>query len=271
VTVESGVDGVLSCREGKVNIRGRHERDYFEAAIEVAPPALQAIAAVAITFALTFAGHHFVPDWAAAVALALGVVLLVVASLWSWRARRLLLARPTKEERSDTGRLAANSLWWLTTALASSSLLAGLAAFLAIEGLLPNPSFASPYDGTDPATSPCVKSAHPIRGQGRPVLRDPSGHPVGYGQLVRSVACATVCARVILIHSSVARLKGDIALITMVRPGDNSQAVYPLLLHGGTIGFGNMLSDFQSCVIAHVKIMTHNSNRSGSKTVTGCH
>src|SRR5450755_3706429 len=67
---------------GEMKIRGRHERDYFEAAIEVAPPALQAIAAVAITFALTFAGHHFVPDWSVALTLVVGVITLVAASLW---------------------------------------------------------------------------------------------------------------------------------------------------------------------------------------------
>lgn len=253
-----------------MKIRGRHERDYLEAAIEVAPPALQAIAAVAITFALTFAGHHFVPDWVVAVALVLGVAVLVVASLWSWQARRLLLAHPTKDERTSTRGFAANSRWWLIAALASTLSLVGLATFLAIEGLRPNPSFASPYDGTDPGTSACVHSAHPVAGQGRPVLRDPAGHPVGYVQLVRSVACATVWARVIFKHSAVRQLKGDIARITMVRPGDDIQSVYPLLLHGGTIGFGNMLSDSQSCVIAHVRIMTHNGKLSGPEMVTGC-
>ena len=64
-----------------MSIRGQHERDYFEAAIEVAPPALQAIAAVAITFALTFAGRRFVPDWIIGLTLSLGVMTLVTASL----------------------------------------------------------------------------------------------------------------------------------------------------------------------------------------------
>lgn len=62
-----------------------------------------------------------------------------------------------------------------------------------------------------PGTSPCVHSAHPILDQGQPTLHDMAGRPVGYVQLVRSVACTTVWARVILGHSSAVRLKGDIA------------------------------------------------------------
>ena len=254
-----------------MKIRGRHERDYFEAAVEVAPPALQAIAAVAITFALTFAGHYFVPDWSIALTLAVGVITLVAASIWSWRARRLLLAYPDKIQRNArTKALSANSWWWLTSALASTLFLVGITPFLVISGLMPTPSFASPYDGTDPGTSPCVQSAQPVPDQGKPALRDPEGRPVGYVQLIRSVACATVWARVILQPSSAAQLKGDIALITMVRPGDNEQAPYPLLLHGGAIGFGNMLSDSQSCVVAHVSITATNGKKSGPETLTQC-
>lgn len=164
---------------------GRHERDYFGAAIEVAPPALQVIAAVTITFALTFAGHRLVPDWSVALTLILGVIILITSSLWSWHARRLLLARPTKQQRKTEGRVfAANSRWWLVVALASTLSLIGLSTFLTIEGLKPNPSFASPYDGTDPGTSPCVQSAQPIPGQGRPSLRDVDGLTMGYVQLV---------------------------------------------------------------------------------------
>lgn len=254
-----------------MNIRGRHERDYFEAAIEVMPPLLQAIAAVAITFALTFAGRRFVSDWIIGCTLALGIITLVAASLWSWQARRFLLAHPAKARRdSATRAFSANSRWWLLAAILSTVLLIGLSALLLIRGLIPIPSFASPYDGTDPGTSPCVHSAQPIPNQGRPSLRDLTGRPVGYVQLVRSVACATVWARVILQPPSVEHLEGDIALITMIRPGDNAKAVYPLLLHGGTIGFGNMLSDSQSCVIARVAITTRNGARSGPESITGC-
>jgi hypothetical protein len=254
-----------------MKIRGRHEADYFKAAIEVAPPALQAIAAAAISFALTFVGHRFVPDWAVACTLALGVITLVAASIWSWQARRLLLAHPAKNLRNtETRPFAADSRRWLITALTTTLSLIALSVFLVVRGLMPNPSFASPYDGTDPGTSPCVHSAKPVPGQGRPVLHDLAGRPVGYVQLVRSVACATIWARVILQHSSAARLRGDIALITMIRPGDNAKAVYPLLLHGGTIGFGNMLSDSQSCVIAHIAITTRNNGSSGPETVTDC-
>jgi hypothetical protein len=254
-----------------MKIRGRHERDYFEAAIEVAPPALQAIAAVAITFALTFAGHHFVPDWSVALTLVVGAITLVAASLWSWYARRLLLAYPTKDQRNARTRASsANSRWWLAAALTTTLLLIGLSPFLLINGLMPSPSFASPYDGTDPGTSPCVHSAQPFPDQGRPTLRDLEGRPVGYVQLERSVACATVWARIILQPSSAVHLKGDIALITMVRPGDNAKAVYPVLLNGGPIGFGNMLSDSESCVIAQVSITTTNDKISGPETSTEC-
>jgi hypothetical protein len=212
-----------------------------------------------------------VPDWSVALTLSLGVIILITSGLWSWHARRLLLARPTKQQRNTEGRVfAANSRWWLIVALASTLSLIGLSAFLTIEGLKPNPSLASPYDGTDPGTSPCVQSAQPIPGQGRPSLRDVDGLTVGYVQLVRSVACATVWARVILRASSAVRLKGDIALITMIRPGDDAKAAYPLLLHGGTIGFGNMLSDSQSCVTAQVTITTGNGNKSGPETATEC-
>jgi hypothetical protein len=254
-----------------MKIGGRHERDYFNAAIEVAPPALQAIAAVAVTFALTFAGHHFVPDWSVALTLAVGLITLVAASIWSWRARRLLLAYPRKDQRDARTRpLSANSRWWLTAAIASALLLLALCPFLYITGKMPNPSFASPYDGIDPGTSPCVQSAQPLSDQGRPTLRDPEGRPVGYVQLVRSVACATVWARVILQPPFAKQLKGDIALITMVRPGDNATAAYPLLLRGGTIGFGNMLSDAESCVISQVSITASNGKPTGPETQTAC-
>jgi hypothetical protein len=237
----------------------------------VAPPALQAIAAAAIAFALTFAGHRFVPDWAVALTLALGVITLVAASIWSWQARRLLLTHPAKNLRNTEDHpFAADSRRWLITAVAATLSLVALSVLLLIRGLMPNPSFASPYDGTDPGTSPCVHSAKPLPGQGRPVLHDPTGRPVGYVQLVRSVACATIWARVILRNSSAPRLNGDIAVITMSRPGDNAKAVYPLLLHGGTIGFGNMLSDSQACVIAYVAITTHNNTSSGPDAVTDC-
>ena len=117
---------------------GRHERDYFDAAIEVAPPALQAIAAVAITFALTFVGHHFVPDWSVALTLVVGVITLLAASIWSWRARRLLLAYPRKDQRdARTGPLSANSRWWLASAIASTLLLVALSLFLFINGKMP--------------------------------------------------------------------------------------------------------------------------------------
>lgn len=49
---------------------------YFETAIEVVPPALQAMAAIAVTFALTFAGHHYVSGWSVVLALILGVLAL---------------------------------------------------------------------------------------------------------------------------------------------------------------------------------------------------
>lgn len=254
-----------------MKIGGRHERDYFDAAIEVAPPALQAVAAVAITFALTFAGRHFVPDWSVALTLVVGIITLVAASIWSWRARRLLLAYPRKDQRDVRARpLSANSRWWLVGAIASTLLLLALSPFLLITGLMPNPSFASPYDGTDPGTSPCVQSAQPLPDQGRPTLRDPRGRSVGYVQLVRSVACATVWARVILEPPFAGQLKGDIALITMVRPGDNAEAAYPLLLRGGTIGFGNMLSDSESCVVAQVAITVTNGKAAGPETQTAC-
>jgi hypothetical protein len=250
---------------------GRHERDFFGAAIEVIPPALQAIAAGAITFALTYAGHRYVPGWASILTLVLGGIVLLAASLWSWKARRLLLSRPEKSDRDTAKRLfAANSKVWFAAALASTLAIIGLSVYVAVEGLRPNPDFASPYDGTDPGTSPCVHSAKPILGQTNPPLRDPAGQQVGYVQLVGSPACATVWARVILRSSFAVRLKGDTAVITMVRPGDGARAEYPLLLHGGTIGFGNMLSDAQSCVLADVTIKSSEGNRSGPETATEC-
>lgn len=250
---------------------GRHGRDFFGAAIEVIPPTLQAIAAVAITFALTYAGHRYVPGWAYILTLVLGSTVLLGASLWSWKARRLLLSRPEKSERDTARRLfAANSRVWFVTALVSTLAVIGFSAYVTVEGLRPNPNFSSPYDGTDPGTSACVHSAKPILGQSSPPLRDPAGQRVGYVQLVGSPACATVWARVILQSSFAARLKGDIAVITMVRPGDGARAAYRLLLHGGTIGFGNMLSDAESCVLADVTIESSTGNRSGPETTTEC-
>jgi hypothetical protein len=178
-----------------VKIRGRHERDYFEAAVEVAPPALQAIAAVAVTFALTFAGHYFVPDWSVALTLTVGVITLVAASIWSWRARRLLLAFPRQGQRNArTKALSANSQWWLAGALAST--------FISRRDYsVPGNIRANAHSKlritvrrTDPGTSPCVQSAQPVPDQGKPALRDPEGRPVGYVQLIRSVARATVWA-----------------------------------------------------------------------------
>jgi|SRR5450755_2656782 hypothetical protein len=106
-----------------MKLRGRHKRDYFEASIEVWPPALQAIAAVAITFALTFAGRRFVPDWIFVLTLVLGITTLVGASLWSWQARRLLLGRPVRDKRNSGTRtrpFSVNSRGWLIAALAGT-------------------------------------------------------------------------------------------------------------------------------------------------------
>src|SRR5260370_15205505 len=118
-----------------MKIGGRHERDYFKAANEVDPAATQALAAAAISFALTFAGHRFVSDWGVAFTLALGVITLVAASIWSWQARRLLLARPAKNLRNTEARpFAADSRRWLITALATALSLLVLSLFLVVLG-----------------------------------------------------------------------------------------------------------------------------------------
>jgi hypothetical protein len=89
-------------------------------------------------------------------------------------------------------------------------------------------------------------------------------------ELRRSEACATVWVKVFLQKDSAARLKGSVAKITMVRPGDEVKAPYPLLLRGGTEGFGNMLSNVQSCVRAEVAITTPDGKQSGPKAITAC-
>lgn len=253
-------------------IRGRHERDYFKAAIEVVPPTLQAIAALAISFALTFAGHRFVPDWSVG----------VTPRRWrrnALRSQPLGVARPPPSSRpasqrpwAHRGKSICSRLTMVVTGCAVKHQIAHRPIhFPRHRWIDAHPELCLAHMTEQiPGTSPCVHSAHPILDQGQPALHDMAGRPVGYVQLVRSVACAIVWARVILGHSSAVRLKGDIALITMVRPGDNAKAVYALLLHGGTIGFGNMLSDSQSCVIAQVAITTGKGGHTGPETVTGC-
>jgi hypothetical protein len=248
----------------------KRRREYFAVATEIAPPLLDAIAALAASLALTFVTRRYVPTWSVVLVLAIAVLTILGAGLWSWRARRLLGERQTRLPRTSKNRLAVNSPLWLWASILTALLLTGLSGFVFVRGIKPIPSYASPYDGTDPGTSPCVQSAQPIPDDGRPTLRDQSQQEVGHLELRRSSACATVWAKVYLKKGAAARLKHSMAQITMVRPGDDVKAPFPLPLSGGTEGFGNMLSNAQSCVRAEVVITSPDGKQTGPKSKTEC-
>jgi hypothetical protein len=247
----------------------RHRRDYFATAVEVVPPVVQALAAIAAAVALTFAGHHFVPAWSIILLLILSAMALFSSSIWSWRARHLLVDRAARGGESHEGSWAADAHIWFGAGLVVTVLLVGLSIFVFVNGVRPSPNYASPYDGMDPQQSPCVNSAQqiPIR---EPILFDSSNQAVGKVELIRSTNCAAVWARVVLTKQAAVRLKNDVISIVMIRPGDGVKAPFAIALNGATVAYGSMLSDTQSCVRAEVSLRPKNSNNQGPGSVTSC-
>ena len=259
-----------------VRHRPQHRRDYFSTAVEIAPPTLQGVAAFAATVAIAFVGHRFVPAWSVVLTLVLGALALICAGLWSWRARHLLVNRAARDARhSSSTRFSPDSRLWLLNGLIALIALIGLSTFILIRGLVPDVSYASPYDGLDPNTSPCLGSIDKFAGYKRPILRDDAGRQVGYIELRRSLNCETVWAKINLLPSAIPQLSGSIARITMVRPGDDIKAPYSLILNHDTLGnytvvFGNMLSDAQSCVRAEIYITSRDRRHAGPVSTTAC-
>ena len=56
----------------------------------------------------------------------------------------------------------ADSHIWLGAGLGVTVLLVGLSVYVFVNGVKPNPNYASPYDGMDPQQSPCVDSAEQV-------------------------------------------------------------------------------------------------------------
>ncbi len=247
-----------------------HRRDYFETSVEVAPPSLQALAALAAAVALAFAGHHFVPVWSVIVVLILSTFLLVSSSIWSWRARHLLLDRAAHGSKEHRRRSEPDTQIWFWGGLIISLILSGLGVYILINGLRPNPNFSSPYDGMDPQTSPCLSSAVRISQVREPVLRDSSNHAVGQVELIRSTNCSTVWGRAVLTKQGGLRVKNDTISITIMRPGDNVTVPFAIPLEGHDVAYGSMLSDAQSCVQAQVTLRSPHSNVQGPVAMTAC-
>lgn len=254
----------------------RHRRDYFATAVEIAPPTLQGVAAFAATVAIAFIGHRRVPAWSVVLTLVLGALTLLCAGLWSWRARHLLVDRAArKEHHSSNTRFSADSRLWLLNSLITLIALIGLSTFILIRGLVPDVSYASPYDGLDPRTSPCLGSVSKFTGYKGPLLHDDAGRLVGHVELRRSLDCETIWAKVYFLPSVISQLSGSIAHITMVRAGDAVKAPYSLILNHDTLGnytviFGNMLSDAQNCVRAEVNITSRDHRHTGPVSTTAC-
>jgi hypothetical protein len=247
----------------------RHRRDYFAAAVEVAPPLLQALAAIAATVGLTFIGHHYVPVWSIVVILSLSALALFASSIWSWRARHLLIDREARGKSGPKTRWKPNARAWLVTGSAVTLSLIALSIYVFINGIEPNPNYSSPYDGLDPQQSPCVNSAQQIK-IAEPALLDPAKQVVGQVELVRSVNCATVWARVTLTKQAAQRLKSYTVTIVMIRPGDGIKAPFSIPLGGATVAYGSMLSDTQACVIAKVSLTSSQSGERGPEAATPC-
>jgi hypothetical protein len=253
----------------------RHRRNYFATAVEIMPPTLQGAAAFAATVALTFLGHRFVPGWSVVLTLVLGALTLLCAGLWSWRARHLLVDRAAREvSYSPTSRFPPDSRFWLLNGLMALLALIILSVLILNRGLASNVSYASPYDGLDPGTSPCLGSVSKLAGN-KPILRDYAGRVVGHVELRRSVDCQTVWAKVYFLRPLIPRLNGSIAHITMIRPGDAVKGPYSLILNHETLGkytviYGNMLSDAESCVKAEVDITSPRGGHTGPIATTPC-
>jgi len=248
----------------------RHLRRFFAAAIEVAPPLLQAIAAVSATIAFTYLGRHFVQGSLAVAITVLSAVLLVGSSLWSWLARRELLKEKSIPIGPARRRIRASSMLWIAVAAAAFVVEVVLCFIVTGQGLRETPSYASPYDGADPGDHSCVGSAATIPSDTHPQLDGPGGKRVGHLELRRSQVCAAVWVRVVFDLNVGPTLKGMTARITMIRPADGVRAPYPLPLRGGDAGFGNMLSDAGACVQAEVFLQSGGTGQSGPTAQTVC-
>jgi Protein of unknown function (DUF2690) len=250
--------------------RTRHRRDYFETAVEVAPPSLQAFAALAAALALAFAGHRFVAAPVVIAILVLSTSLLVSSSIWSWRARRLLLNRTARDQKKLAKWSDPDKRIWFYAAISISGVLLALGIYILVNGLRPSPSFYSPYDGIDPQTSPCLSSAVRISEVKEPSLLDASDQAVGRVELIRSADCSTVWGRVVLNNQGMIRAKNDTISITAIRPGDNITAPFSIALTGHSVAFGSMLSDAQSCVQVQVTLVSPHAKARGPVAVTAC-
>jgi hypothetical protein len=197
------------------------------------------------------------------------VLVLVTSGIWSWRARHLLVDREAKVHSGRRGRFSVNSSAWSWGAIIAGAALIAGSVLILIQGLMPTPNYASPYDGLDPQQSPCLESAERAPA-GSADLYDGLGGLVGIVTLMQSVNCSTVWGRVVLMQQEASRLKGYTIKIVIERPGDGAEIPYAIRLGGATVAYGSMLSDSQSCVLAEAALRPKDSPNYGRYSVTAC-
>jgi hypothetical protein len=243
----------------------------LERTIETYPPLIQAVAALAIGFGITFTGKRYVPWWLVVLAVVASLALVVGSGIWSWHARKALARNISGSHSLPLGRWKANNLrTWAVLLGVSTTIFAVVIVPTVVLGLQPTPDYRTPYDGLDPIASQCAASTDESSRPQVANLTDATGALVGSVKLRRSIGCSTVWAKVSLTPDSAIRLRGQIAKITMLRDADGAEIVYPLPLTGGLDGFGNMLSDSQACVRAEVAIASADGQNASKVANVGC-
>jgi hypothetical protein len=181
----------------------------------------------------------------------------------------LLIDRAARGKSNQRTTWQADARKWLLAGAALTASLVALSIYVFVNGIKPNPNYASPYDGMNPQQSPCVDSAQQVDAK-EPTLYDSTNQAVGKIELVRSVNCATVWARAILTKQAAEQLKDYTISIVMIRPGDDEKAPFSITLGGATVAYGSMLSDAQSCVMAEVSLTSNKSSEQGPESATSC-
>lgn len=219
--------------------------------VEVLPPLLQAIAAFAAAVFLAFAFRQpNVSPVLVILGLSLAGATVVGASLWAWRAR-IGIAQPLIQPGAPWQ---AFGMRWKAIAVVDTCLLLGLVSVVLVQGLRAVPDYTSAYDGQDPALSDCRQSARPVSGNSSPVA-DTSGQVIGEVRLVASYACTTLFVEITYPDPTL-KPRDEVAVITMLRPGDKARAVFKSVLSTDSeVSWGNMLSNNSACVEAEVVVV----------------
>ncbi len=242
--------------------------------VQVLPPIVQSLAAIAASVTLTFALRQ--PNVALSyvvAALALAIVLVVGAGVWAWRASTFLDRRLGGATIAHTG----SRKRWLPNPLAKGLALLTALALLALgsvtylifqQGIKPIPNYSSAYDGLDPASSGCADD--PVRADVPPEpLLDVDGRDVGTVSFEMSYPCSTIWVAVT--YSDPSRHVGKTAIITAIRPEDGAKATFKSRPRtGGTRSRGNMLYNGLACVKGEVELMDNSTGLVGKKARLPC-